>query len=216
MGLLAEFDIIADFGFKTETPTVGIPIYYDDGMEEFETVFMDTIEELCPVDTGFLHDSIQVETTDTTVKVWTDCEYAQYVEYGTWKQDPQPYFEPPVAAALNAATHIWNDAMEEALEEEAEELEEQREGVDEEEEGEPISEGDGPLGGSISALLGITIALTIIETIKEMFDTSDVVDYGKEEKKEKRKQRRGRSFKGEFKGKDIFSFKVFMPTIIIT
>ena len=199
MGLLAEFDIIADFGFKTETPTVGIPIYYDDGMEEFETVFMDTIEELCPVDTGFLHDSIQVETTDTTVKAWTDCEYAQYVEYGTWKQDPQPYFEPAVAAALNAATHIWNDAMEEALEEEAEE-----------------SEGDGPLGGSISAILGITIALTIIETIKEMFDTSDVVDYGKEEKKEKRKQRRGRSFKGEFKGEDIFSFKIFMPTIIIT
>ena len=214
MGLLAEFDIIADFGFKTETPTVGIPIYYDDGMEEFETVFMDTIEELCPVDTGFLHDSIQVETTDTTVKVWTDCEYAQYVEYGTWKQDPQPYFEPAVEAALDAAIPVWNDAMEEALEEEAEELERQQDMIDEEEaaeEGEPMAEGGGPLGGSITAYLGIIVALTIVETIKQMFDTSDVVDYGKGKKNGKRK-----GLKAEFKGKDTFSFRIFMPTIIIT
>lgn len=215
MGLLAEFDLVKDFGFKTETPTIGIPIYYNDGMEEFETVFMDTIEELCPVDTGFLHDSIKVETTDTTVKAWTDCEYAQYVEYGTWKQDAQPYFEPAVAAALNAATPIWNDAMEEALEEEALELEEQREEADEEE-GEPIAEGGGPLGGSISAYVGMMIALSIVEIIKQTFDTSDVVDYGKEQKKEKRKQRKGRSLKANFRGEDIFSFKIFMPTITIT
>ena len=209
MGLLVEFDLVADFGFKTETPTVGIPIDYEDGMEEFETVFMDTIEELCPVDTGFLHDSIQIETIDTTVKAWTDCEYAQYVEYGTWKQDPQPYFEPAVEAALDAAIPVWNDAMEEALEEEAEELERQQEMIDDEEaeEGEPMAEGGGPLGGSITAYLGIIIALTIVETIKQMFDTSDVVDYGKGERK---------GLKAKFKKKDIFSFRIFMPTIIIT
>ena len=211
MGLLVDFDLVDDFEFTTETPTLGIPIDYEEGMNEFETVFMNTIDSLCPIDTGFLHDSINVEIFDTSVRAWTDCEYAQYVEYGTWKQDPQPYFEPAVAAALNAATHIWNDAMEEALEEEAEELEEQREGVDEEEEGEPISEGEGPLGGSISALLGIMIALSIVETIKQMFDTSDVVDYGKGKKNGKRK-----GLKAEFKGKDIFSFRIFMPTIIIT
>ena len=203
MGLLVEFDIIADFGFKTETPTVGIPIYYDDGMEEFETVFMDTIEELCPVDTGFLHDSIKIETTDTTVKAWTDCEYAQYVEYGTWKQSAQPYFQPALEEALNEAMQPWQDAMEEAMEEEQEELQERLEQEQAEAAEDDDFEGGGNLfGGGITTMIAILIATAIVENIKQMFNFDDVKDYGK-------------SSKGDKDMGDL-GMKIFIPKITIT
>lgn len=213
MGLLVEFDLVKDFEFTTETPTLGIPIYYDDGMGEFETVFMDTIDDLCPVDTGFLHDSIQVEIGDTSIKAWTDCEYAQYVEYGTWKQDAQPYFVPALEEALNAALPFWREAMEEALQEEAEELEAQAEEdadyVAEQGGPTPVAEGFGPMAGSISAWAGMVLALTVISFIKEMFNFDDVRDYS-------RGDRETNGFGLRSKGIHAFSARIFMPTITIT
>lgn len=38
---------------------------------------------LCPVDTGELRQSIKVEVKDNAGEVYTNCEYAPYVEYGT-------------------------------------------------------------------------------------------------------------------------------------
>lgn len=196
MGLLVEFDLVNDFGFMTETPELKIPIDYEDGMNEFETIFMDTIDELCPVDTGFLHDSIQVETDDTSVKAWTDCEYAQYVEYGTWKQRAQPYFEPALEAALNEAMSSWKEAMEEALEEEREELQEQLEQEQAEAEG-----GGNLFGGGITTMIAILVATVIVESIKQMFNFDDVKDYDKS------------SNKNDLVGLGI---KIFVPKITIT
>ena len=213
MGLLVDFDLVNDFEFTTETPTLGIPIDYEEGMNEFETVFMDTIDSLCPIDTGFLHDSINVGIFDTSIRVWTDCEYAQYVEYGTWKQDAQPYFTPALEEALNAALPFWREAMEEALQEEAEELEAQAEEdadyVAEQGGPTPVAEGFGPMAGSISAWAGMVLALTVIQFIKEMFNFDDVRNYS-------RGDRETNGFGLRSKGIHAFSARIFMPTITIT
>jgi HK97 gp10 family phage protein len=43
----------------------------------------------CPVDTGYLRDSIHTESRKNVVTVGTNCNYAIYVEYGTGpKGDP--------------------------------------------------------------------------------------------------------------------------------
>lgn len=48
-----------------------------------------------PVDTGALRNSIQTEMeTDTSGVVFTNQEYAAYVEYGTSKMAAQPYMTP--------------------------------------------------------------------------------------------------------------------------
>lgn len=202
MGLLVEFDLVKDFGFMTETPEMKIPIDYEDGMTEFETIFMDTIDDLCPVDTGFLHDSIQVETDDTSIKAWTDCEYAQYVEYGTWKQKAQPYFQPALEEALNGAMSSWQDAIEEAMEEEQEELEERLEQEQAEQDDDDFEGGVNLFGGGITTIIAIITATVIVENIKQMFNFDDVRDYGK-------------SSKGD-KGMGDLGMKIFIPKITIT
>ena len=204
MGLLVEFDLVKDFGFMTETPKMKIPIDYEEGMTTFETVFMDTIDDLCPVDTGFLHDSIQVETDDTSIKAWTDCEYAQYVEYGTWKQSAQPYFQPALEEALNEAMQPWQDAMEEAMEEEQEELQErlEQEQAEAAQDDDDFEGGGNLFGGGITTMIAILIATAIVENIKQMFNFDDVRDYGK-------------SSKGDKDMGDL-GMKIFIPKITIT
>lgn len=52
----------------------------------------------CPVDTGRLRASITTSidegANDIVAKVGTPVEYAHFVEYGTYKQDAQPYLTP--------------------------------------------------------------------------------------------------------------------------
>ena len=62
--------------------------------------------ELCPVDTGRLRASIQMESGRDGLGPWvtigTNVEYAPYVEFGTRYMAPQPYLRPAVLMA-----RIW-------------------------------------------------------------------------------------------------------------
>lgn len=51
---------------------------------------------LTPVDTGRLRDSIDHKVKDKSVIVGTNVEYASHVEYGTSKQEAQPFLVPAV------------------------------------------------------------------------------------------------------------------------
>ncbi len=48
----------------------------------------------CPVDTGRLRASIIVSEEPNKVIVGTNVKYAPYVEYGTYKMNPQPFMRP--------------------------------------------------------------------------------------------------------------------------
>ena len=170
MGLYASFDIVDDFGFIEATKEYGIIPDYSEGCEAFVETFLSVARELVPVDTGFLRSSISADTDGFS---FCECEafaeYAQYVEYGTWKMRAQPYFEPALEMALATAEPYWIQAEEDALLEEEMLLEE-------EEEQQAMQQGRAggrqqggmSLGGSILGML-ITLAVVAVFTIVQEF-----------------------------------------------
>ena len=148
MGLRCTVDPVNDLGYPSGTPSLGLYIDYGDGCDAFLDTFFDIAYDLCPVDTGELISSIDGFTDGEGVEVYADADYAPYVEYGTSKMEAQPYFRPAIAAALEIAKRDWQEAVDEAMEEEAQILAEL--GGEEEEEGE---EGGGGLTGLAMGVL---------------------------------------------------------------
>ena len=115
MGLRARLDVINDWGFPKDTPTLHLPIEYEGVGEMFGMVAQEIATAYCPVDTGFLQSSIHGDGSDTDGKVEALAEYAQYVEYGTWKMAAQPYFTPAVeygaVLAFQRAAQIYQEMI---------------------------------------------------------------------------------------------------------
>lgn len=110
MGLKTRFNL-EDFGYPpivTATVTIGTAVGfgsaevdYSEAFSAFRSTFMDVIEDLTPVDTGYLKSSVSTDSDGmSSCSAVADAEYAQYVEYGTWKMEPQPYFVPALEAAM--------------------------------------------------------------------------------------------------------------------
>lgn len=119
MGLYASVDVLSDLQFLPMTPVLGLMPDYSAGCGTFCAVFEATAKSLCPVDTGRLQASLIADTDGMTYcEAMTDCEYAQYQEYGTWCMPAQPYFEIAVETAINAAFDSWKDAEISVFEEE--------------------------------------------------------------------------------------------------
>ena len=186
MGLLVEFDVINDFGFLDETEEYGIIPDYSEGCEVFVEVFLEIARKLVPVDTGYLKHTLEAECDDTSCRAETDCEYAQYPEFGTWCQSAQPYFTPAVEAGLLAAEPFWIEAEEQALMEEefliAEEELEERANSYAKQQGKSRGtrdRGRGPerFGGInfsspaalIGSIIGAFILAAIVTTVQAMF-----------------------------------------------
>ena len=184
MGLFADFDIVNDFGYIESTPIYGIYPDYSAGCQVFIQSFIRNSTLLVPVDTGYLRSTLTAGGSDTYCYAETDCEYAQYPEYGTWCQAAQPYFEPALERALAEAAPYWDAAQEEAqMEEEELRMEEEAEQAEEAEEaatmntGSKTSQGGCGLGGgsilgAILAFIIIAIIAFFVEGLKSVF--SDV------------------------------------------
>lgn len=171
MGLLAEFTM-DDLGYADSTEELGVYIDYSDGCEVFAKTFLEVARDLVPVDTGRLLGSIEASATSDGCTCITECEYAQYVEYGTCYMGAQPYFEPALMAALDAAIPYWDRAVEEAMEEEKELLEEMEKA---EKANRSFRMAGAPKGGGsiramVGAFLGIVLAAVIIGLIQGFFN----------------------------------------------
>lgn len=118
MGLFVGFDVIDDFGYLDMTEEYAIVPDYSEGCQVFAITFLKVARQLVPVDTGYLRSTLKAEGYDTYCYAETDCEYAQYPEFGTWCQAEQPYFRPALEQAIMAARPYWNRAQQEALIEE--------------------------------------------------------------------------------------------------
>ena len=67
---------------------------------------------LCPVDTGRLRSSIHFEILGKDeVFVGTDVEYAEYVEFGTMRQRPQPYMRPAIMIAQMKVPEVMSSEL---------------------------------------------------------------------------------------------------------
>lgn len=137
MGLTATFDV-EEYGYPTTLwAEVGdiqieVEVDYSEALEAFCETFESVSSSLVPVDTGYLQDSIGYEYDETSATVYAEAEYAQFVEYGTWKMAAQPYFTPAVEEAWDEFTSLAMDALEEAQEELEEQAEEAAEELAEE------------------------------------------------------------------------------------
>lgn len=114
MGLRARIDL-HEWGFPDETPILSLPIEYSGVGELFGTMAQEMAAGVCPVDTGYLQSSIHGSGGDTDGEIEASAEYAQYVEYGTWKMAAQPYFtsavEQGAAMAFSVAMQIYQQAL---------------------------------------------------------------------------------------------------------
>lgn len=178
MGLRANINAM-DQGFPmtADVGDISIPVDYSEAAEIFKTVFLDVARELVPVRTGYLKSTIAAKIGEASIGEVTaeaSAEYAQYVEFGTYRQMAQPYFIPAIEAALEewglAAQKAYKEALEEAQAAyEAEQAQQQSQGAG--------GAGGAPVGGGFLgglALLGLLLIFTIfIEGIKSMFNDTD-------------------------------------------
>lgn len=175
MGLRANINAM-DQGFPmtADVGDISIPVDYSEAAEAFKAMFLDVARELVPVRTGYLKSTIAAEIGEASIGEVTaeaSADYAQYVEFGTYRQMAQPYFIPAIEAALEewglAAQKAYDEALEEAQAAyEAEQAQQQSQEAG----GAPV--GGGLLGGL--ALLGLLLIFTIfIEGIKSMFNDTD-------------------------------------------
>ena len=118
MGLFVEFDVIDDLGYLDMTEEYAIVPDYSEGCQVFAITFLEVARQLVPVDTGYLRSTLKAGGYDTYCYAETDCEYAQYPEFGTWCQAEQPYFRPALEQAIMAAKPYWDRAQQDALIEE--------------------------------------------------------------------------------------------------
>ena len=179
MGLRANINAM-DQGFPmtADVGDISVPVDYSEAAEIFKTVFLDVARELVPVRTGYLKSTIAAQIGEATIGEVTaeaSAEYAQYVEFGTYRQMAQPYFIPAIEAALEewglAAQKAYKEALEEAQAAyEAEQALQQSQESGGASVGAPV--GGGLLGGL--AVLGLLLIFTIfIEGIKSMFNDTD-------------------------------------------
>lgn len=120
MGLRCNIRL-EDRGYPPATGILGITIDYSEGLQAFVSTFLDIAQTDVPVDTGNLLRSIDASTdSNSSVSCHADAEYAQYVEYGTYKMPAQPYFRPALEEAWAEAAPLFDQAYEAALQEERE------------------------------------------------------------------------------------------------
>lgn len=135
MGLYCEYDILDNPAFQAEVSAEiieaganGQPIYtgeyetievdYSNAIDSACAKFEEVATQLVPVDTGYLRSSIWAESDGySMVSFYAEADYAQYVEFGTWKMPAQEYFRPAVEAALDVLLSEAKAAQAEAKEE---------------------------------------------------------------------------------------------------
>ena len=134
MGLYCEYDILQNPAFQAEVSAEiieadanGQPIYtgeyetmevdYSSALDSACAKFEEVANQLVPVDTGYLRSSIRAENDGySMVSFYAEADYAQYVEFGTWKMPAQEYFRPAVEAALDVLLSEAKAAQAEATE----------------------------------------------------------------------------------------------------
>lgn len=106
MALIGTFELINfESNIDIDTPWGSDNETFDptDILEICCETFLEESTGVCPVDTGLLVSSISATTDGDGFIAIADTDYAQYVEYGTWKMEAQPYFEEPFYDACQIA-----------------------------------------------------------------------------------------------------------------
>lgn len=180
MGLYCKINLESDWGLPNRTPELGLPIDYTEAINVFSDTFMRLSQEMVPVDTGFLKSSLKSFGDGMTIEAEATADYAQYVEYGTWCCPAQPYFNPAVESASDAAFGVAKQIYDRAMAQEAEMVKQQliAEAQSRVASAARAMGADGLIGGIIP-MFAMMIVGSIITLFHEFF--SDIFGYDKED-----------------------------------
>ena len=102
--------------FRADVPTNAVT-----ALEQIGERVVDEMQFNCPVDTGLLQSEIQItESGQDHVTIESPTAYAGFVNFGTTRQSPQPYFTDAienlssfdaVETIEDVVVDIWNDAV---------------------------------------------------------------------------------------------------------
>ncbi len=84
---------------NSEWCDVSQTVEYDSQIETALNQFQNEARALCPIRTGNLVSSISGGASEDGFNAEATADYAEYVEYGTWKMEAQPYFVEPFQIA---------------------------------------------------------------------------------------------------------------------
>ena len=106
-----------DIPFNDEEVDVTVQVDYSEAFAAFADAFYSYATDLVPVDTGHLQSTISSSSDDWSMTAEASAEYAQYVEFGTWKMAAQPYFIPALEYAWGETSDAFQQAVQDAIDE---------------------------------------------------------------------------------------------------
>ena len=117
MALFGEFSHTypTQITLSSEWCDVSQSVEYDSQIENALGEFQNEARALCPIRTGNLVSSISGTATGDGFTAEATADYAEYVEYGTWKMSAQPYFVETFQMAGEACGEIIQTHLQEVL-----------------------------------------------------------------------------------------------------
>ena len=106
-----------DIPYNDQDVEVTVQVDYSEAFAAFADAFYSYAVDLVPVDTGHLQSTISASSDDWSITAEASAEYAQYVEFGTWKMAAQPYFIPALEYAWGETSDAFQQAVQDAMEE---------------------------------------------------------------------------------------------------
>lgn len=135
MGLYVEFDV-SDYGYVSEVQgdiADMFPVYavmdFAPACEAFVKTFIEEAQRLVPVDTGYLRSTINATTDGFHCSAEATAEYAEYVEYGTFRMREQPYFTPALEKAMGVFIKMADEIVNQTKQKIVEQVMAQAEGM---------------------------------------------------------------------------------------
>lgn len=161
-----------DIPYNDQDVEVTVQVDYSDAFAAFADAFYSYANDLVPVDTGYLQSTISASSDDWSITAEASAEYAQYVEFGTWKMAAQPYFIP----ALEYAWSETADAFQQAVQDAMDEAEARLDAMGASQGGAEGGFGMG-LGGFFGALLG-AVFVGMMHILGDMLSGGTQITYG--------------------------------------
>lgn len=117
MALFGEFSHTCPkrITLSSEWCNISQTVEYDSQIKTALGQFQDEARALCPIRTGNLVSSISGEASGDGFTAEAMADYAEYVEYGTWKMSAQPYFVEPFQTAGESCAEAIQKHLQEAL-----------------------------------------------------------------------------------------------------
>lgn len=117
MSIEISFDVRGADQIRSKFANIlgNLPSALDNAVNELGELGLMTAQEMCPVRTGNLRDSIMHSHAFMASVIATFCDYAIWVEFGTWKMGARAFMEPARQAIMAAMQEVGAEKISEVI-----------------------------------------------------------------------------------------------------